>query len=95
MTFRVDNDIVVAAHDPVDGRQLWLVRPGTHKGEWGFSNEPVLFADKVVVDGDSKGDSFLIALARDDGKTLWRVNRTEKGISYSIHSFARWRGGCS
>ena len=43
----------------------------------------MLFKDKVIVDGDSKGDSFLIALSRDDGRTLWRVDRTHRGISYS------------
>jgi len=83
VAFRVGDDIVVAAHDLADGKQLWLVRPGTHTGEWGFSNEPVLFKDKVIVDGDSKGDSFLVALSRDDGRTLWRVKRTHQGISYS------------
>jgi outer membrane protein assembly factor BamB len=83
VVFRVGDDIVVAAHNLDDGRQLWLVRPGTHTGEWGFSNSPVLYKDKVIIDGDSKGDSFLIALSRTDGKTLWRKNRTNKGISYS------------
>lgn len=83
VAFRVGDDIVVAAHNAADGSQLWLKRPGTHTGEWGFSNEPVLFEDKVVVDGDSKGDSFLIAMSRDDGRTLWRVDRTHQGISYS------------
>ena len=83
VTFRVGDDIVVAAHDFASGKQLWLVRPGTHTGGWGFSNEPVLFKDKVIIDGDSKGDSFLIALGRKDGKTLWRISRTNKGISYS------------
>jgi outer membrane protein assembly factor BamB len=83
VTFRVGDEIVAAAHDFASGRQLWLVRPGTHKGEWGFSNEPVLYKDKVIINGDSKGDSFLIALGREDGKTLWRKNRTNKGISYS------------
>jgi outer membrane protein assembly factor BamB len=83
VTFRVGDEIVVAAHDFATGQQLWLVRPGTHAGEWGFSNEPVLYQDKVIVDGDSKGDSFLVALNRIDGQTLWRVSRTRKGISYS------------
>ena len=81
--FRVGDDIVLAAHDPADGKQLWLIRPGTHAGEWGFSNEPILFGDKVILDGDGKGDSFLIAVSREDGRTLWRVNREHKGISYS------------
>ncbi|MBN2314176.1 MAG: PQQ-like beta-propeller repeat protein [Sedimentisphaerales bacterium] len=83
VTFRVGDDIVIAAHDFDTGRQLWLVRPGTHDGGWGFSNEPVLYKDKVILDGDSKGKSFLIALAREDGKTHWRLDRTNKGISYS------------
>jgi len=83
VAFRVGDDIVAAAHDLTSGKQLWLVRPGTHAGEWGFSNEPVLFQDKVIIDGDSKGDSFLVALSRDDGRTLWRVSRTHQGISYS------------
>ncbi|HEY9175755.1 MAG TPA: PQQ-binding-like beta-propeller repeat protein [Verrucomicrobiae bacterium] len=81
--FRVGDEIVVAAHAGATGQQLWLVRPGTHAGEWGFSNEPVLYQDKVILDSDSKGDSFLVALGRKDGKELWRVNRTRKGISYS------------
>ena len=42
-TFRVGDEIIVAAHDWATGEQLWLVRAGTHTGEWGFSNEPVLF----------------------------------------------------
>ena len=83
VTFRVGDDIVAAAHDLASGKQLWLVRPGTHAGEWGFSNEPVLFQDKVILDGDSKGDSFLVALNRANGETLWRVKRTNQGISYS------------
>jgi outer membrane protein assembly factor BamB len=83
VTFRVGDEIVVAAHDLRSGRQLWLVRPGTHAGEWGFSNEPVLHQDKVIVDGDGKGDSFLVALSRTDGKTIWRIKRTHRGISYS------------
>jgi len=83
VTFRVGDEIVVAAHDVATGKQLWLVKPGTHAGEWGFSNEPVLFKDTVIVDGDGKGDSFLVALDRNTGKTRWRLSRTHKGISYS------------
>jgi outer membrane protein assembly factor BamB len=81
--FRAGDEMVVAAHEFSSGKQVWVARPGTHAGEWGFSNEPVLFEDKVIVDGDSKGDSFLVALGRSDGKEHWRIARTNHGISYS------------
>jgi outer membrane protein assembly factor BamB len=83
VNFRVGDEIVVAAHDATSGEQLWSVRPGTHEGEWGFSNAPLLYKDKVIIDGDSKGKSFLVALNRDNGRTLWRVDRTHRGISYA------------
>jgi outer membrane protein assembly factor BamB len=83
VNFRVGDEIVAAAHDITSGEQLWSVRLGTHEGEWGFSNTPVLYKDSVIIDGDSKGSSFLVALRKDNGKTIWRVDRTHKGISYS------------
>jgi len=93
VAFRVGDDIVLAAHEVANGKQIWLVQPGTHVGEWGFSNEPILFGDKVILDGDSKGESFLIALSREDGRTLWRVNRSHRGISYSA-PLIREMAGC-
>ena len=83
VNFRVGDNIVVAAHDFATGEQLWRVQPGTHDGGWGFSNVPVLYKDMVIVDGDGKADSFLIALNQTDGTTVWRNKRTNKGISYS------------
>ncbi|MCF7975586.1 MAG: PQQ-like beta-propeller repeat protein [Phycisphaerae bacterium] len=83
VNFRVGDDIVVAAHDLATGEQLWRVQPGTHVGEWGFSMAPVLYKDTVIIDGDSKGDSFLIALNQVNGSTVWRNDRTHQGITYS------------
>jgi outer membrane protein assembly factor BamB len=81
--FRVGDRIWVAAHDLVTGKQIWKVSPGTHEGEWGFSTAPALFEGKVIIDGDGKKDSFLVALDCADGSVVWQIDRPHKGISYS------------
>ena len=64
VNFRVGDEIVMAAHDFTDGRQLWLVRPGGFYSQWGFSHTPVLFEDKVMVVCQSKGENFAAAVSR-------------------------------
>lgn len=75
------NEIVVAAYD-FEGHQRWLVRPGNFKSMHGFSSSPVLFKDKVIVNGDHDGDSYLVALSRETGKTLWKTPREHHTRSY-------------
>jgi len=76
------NDVVVAAHD-FSGKQIWQVRPGTFSSPHGFAVSPVLFRDKVIINADSKGDAFIAALSRADGKTLWKVAQENHTLSYS------------
>lgn len=80
-TFLDSKEIVVAAYD-FDGNRKWLVRPGAFESKHGFCSSPILFKDKVIVNGDHDGDSYLVALARADGKTLWKVPRDNKTRSY-------------
>lgn len=75
-------DVVVAAHD-FSGNRLWQVRPGTFSSPHGFSISPILYQDKVIINADSKGDSFIAALSRADGKTLWKVAQENHSLSYS------------
>ncbi len=74
--------MVVAAYD-FEGRQQWLVRPGSFSSKHGYCSCPVLFEDKVIVNGDHDGDAYLVALDRATGKTLWKVDRENKTRSYS------------
>jgi outer membrane protein assembly factor BamB len=78
---RTPGDLIVAAYD-FDGRQKWLVRPGRFASVHGFCSSPVLFEDKVIVNGDHDGDAYIVALAKDDGKELWRAARENKTRSY-------------
>jgi outer membrane protein assembly factor BamB len=81
VTFLDQAEMVVAAYD-FDGQQKWLVRPGAFSSKHGYCSCPVLFDDKVIVNGDHDGDAYLVALERATGKTLWKVDRENKTRSY-------------
>lgn len=81
VTFLDRQEMVVAAYD-FDGNQQWLVRPGAFSSMHGFCSSPLLFKDKVIVNGDHDGDSYIVALSRDEGKTLWKIPREHHTRSY-------------
>jgi outer membrane protein assembly factor BamB len=47
--------------------------------QWGNSNSPLLFKDRLVLQADQKKGSFLAVFSAQDGKELWRTDRD--GIS--------------
>lgn len=81
VTFLDREEMVVAAYD-FEGRQRWLARPGAFKSMHGFCSSPLLFEDKVILNGDHDGDSYLVAVARKDGRTLWKTPRDNHTRSY-------------
>ncbi len=50
----------------------------------GFCSSPLVFKDKVLVNGDHDGASYLVALDRATGKTLWKTPRENKTRSYCV-----------
>lgn len=82
VTFLDGKDVVVAAYD-FSGKQVWLVRPGQFFSQHGFSHNPTLFEDKVIIVCDSKGENFIGAVSRQDGRTLWKIQRDKASQSYS------------
>lgn len=74
--------MAVAAYD-FDGKRKWLVYPGEFSSVHGYCSCPVLFEDKVIVNGDHDGDAYLVALHRASGETLWKVPRENKTRSYA------------
>lgn len=81
VTFLDKEEMVVAAYD-FAGNQKWIVRPGPFASKHGFCSSPVLFKDKVIINGDHDGDSYIVALDRQTGKTLWKIDRENKTRSY-------------
>lgn len=45
--------------------------------EWGAASSPILYRDLVIVQCDQQKGSFLIALDRWTGKTVWKTERDE------------------
>jgi outer membrane protein assembly factor BamB len=82
VTFLDRNEMVVAAYD-FAGQRKWSVRPGPFSSRHGYCGCPVLFEDKVIVNGDHDGDAYLVALDRGSGKTVWKTHRENKTRSYS------------
>lgn len=76
-------EMVVAAYD-LSGQRQWLVRPGRFTSMHGFCSSPILFEDKVIVNGDHDGDGYIVALERKSGKELWRIERPNKTRSYCV-----------
>ena len=83
VTFLDVNQMLVAAYD-FNGKQKWLVRPGSFASVHGFCSSPILFEDKVILNGDHDGDSYLVALERETGKTLWKTPRLNHTRSYCV-----------
>jgi len=81
VSFLDGENIVVAAHD-FTGKQIWIQRPGTFSGPHGHSCSPVLYHDKVIINGASKENAFVAALSKTDGHTLWKVPHLNPANSY-------------
>lgn len=67
----------------LQGKTQWEHPLGPFRDEYGAGSSPMLIDDKVVLCQDHDTDSFLIALDRATGKTLWRVPRPDAVRSYS------------
>ena len=83
--------MVVAAYD-FNGKQIWMVRPGTYSSPHGYSCSPVIYKDKVIINADSKGDAFIAALSKSDGHTIWKANLNKPSHSFSTPLFREMAG---
>ena len=91
VSFLDGKDVVVAAYD-FSGNQVWIKRPGTFSSPHGYSCSPAIFEDKVIINGDSQGDSFVTALSKTDGHTIWRVSHDKPAHSFSTPIFRKLAG---
>ncbi|MEL7496940.1 MAG: PQQ-binding-like beta-propeller repeat protein [Planctomycetota bacterium] len=57
--------------------------------QWGFGSSPVIYKDRVIVQCDIQGQSFIAAFNLDNGDEIWRTKRDEipSWSSPTIHEF--------
>ncbi|MGE5406650.1 MAG: PQQ-binding-like beta-propeller repeat protein, partial [Methanosarcina sp.] len=56
------------------------------------SCSPAIFEDKVIINGDSQGDSFVAALSKADGHVVWKVKHEKPAHSFSTPIFRNMAG---
>ncbi len=81
VTFLDKDRMYVAAYD-FEGRKVWEKRPGPFSSIHGYSSNPVLWKDTVIINGDHDGDSYIISLKKDTGETVWKIDRPNRTRSY-------------
>lgn len=60
-----------------DGELLWERPMGPFKNTFGAGSSPILVDDRVILNQDHDIESFLIAVDKSTGKTIWRKERPE------------------
>lgn len=73
--------IVTAAYD-FSGNELWRQTVGSFVSVHGFCSCPVIYHDKLIINGDHDGESYLAALDRNTGDMIWKVPRRKQTRSY-------------
>lgn len=58
-----------------DGRKIWEHRLGPFPNEWGSASSPILYNNMVILNCDTDGEDFLLAVDKMTGKTIWRAAR--------------------
>jgi len=75
------DQMLIAAYD-FEGHPVWAVRPGAFASMHGYCSSPVLWKDKVIVNGDHDGSGYIVALDRATGRTVWKTPRPNQTRSY-------------
>jgi outer membrane protein assembly factor BamB len=60
-----------------EGRQVWIKPFGPFPNEWGSASSPILYNNLLILNVDTDGEDFLLAVDKTNGRTVWRTPRPE------------------
>jgi outer membrane protein assembly factor BamB len=60
-----------------DGKLLWDQPMGPFQNDFGAASSPILVGDMVILCQDHDQSSFLMAIDKRSGKTIWKTDRTD------------------
>jgi outer membrane protein assembly factor BamB len=76
-----------------DGRERWKRPLGPFTNLHGMGASPVLSGGKLIMICDQNNDSYLLAVDKDDGHTLWKTERPEVTHGFSTPILYRPESG--
>jgi len=81
VSFLDKEQMFIASYD-FNGKKLWEKRAGIFSSVHGYCSSPVLWKDKVIINGDHDGNAYIVALDKETGKEVWKTPRPNKTRSY-------------
>ena len=68
-----------------DGDIVWSkpLKPSKTRYGWGYAASPVLHQDRLYVVNDNEEESYLMALDKQTGKQIWRVDRADEKSNWA------------
>jgi outer membrane protein assembly factor BamB len=75
-----------------DGKELWKRDFGKQTHEWGYASSPVIHKDLVYLYFGPGPRTFLVALEKNSGKTVWQIDYEEKHPEKREDGFAGRKG---
>ena len=81
ISFLDQEKMFIAAYN-LEGKKLWEKRPGIFSSVHGYCSSPILWKDKIIINGDHDGNAYIVALNKETGSEAWKTPRPNKTRSY-------------
>ncbi len=66
-----------------DGKERWRMPMGPFNNPFGMGSSPILAEEKLLLNCDSESGSFFVAVDKNTGKLIWRVERPDATRGFS------------